>query len=173
MSMVSQIARERHTARRVQDCDSCRRAREGLPWTMIPMLLKLLLLLLLFQMVIVMIEDGHHPPPAVQGDPCAMCNYVMYGEIVYLKTPQRYILQRDQPQQHFRTVFHGFAFYCPELCLNLADKWTAINSLVQCRCIAWPFILIAICCGRSIDGWIRDHQRKSGWVAGSECWLGF
>lgn len=82
---------------------------------------------------------GWAPPPAEQCRAIpAMCNYVMYGEIVYLKTPQRYILQRDQPQQHFRTVFHGFAFYCPELCLNLADKWTAINSLVQCRCIAWP-----------------------------------
>lgn len=54
-----------------------------------------------------------------------ICNYIMYGEIVYLKTPQSLIpaeINRGEEEQHFRTVFHGFAFYCTELCLNLADK---------------------------------------------------
>lgn len=110
-----------------------------------------------------------------------ICNYIMYGEIVYLKKRLKVLPAKISAgeEQHFRTVFHGLAFYCTELCLNLADKWTAINFLERAwgwdaRCCGsagfiawWSFILIAICCGRSIDRFeiTRAGEKESGWVA--------
>lgn len=82
-------------------------------------------------MVVLMIEEQHERRReicragwlAIPEIP-EICNYIMYGEIVYLKKRLKVLPSKISAgeEQHFRTVFHGLAFYCTELCLNLADK---------------------------------------------------